>query len=112
MADGLIRTQAAAELRRPMADATIVGRAARRTVEEAGTAYIDHLEHVMERNRTTIADDRGYLRKHLAPFSGSRLLDKSDRARVTRGAPQEARRVLLPLGDRVARTLDASVPRW
>jgi hypothetical protein len=82
MADGLTRTQAEAELRRLMANTTVVGGAARRTVEEAGTAYIDHLEHVMERKRTTIADYRGYLRKHLAPFFGGRPLDKIDRVRV------------------------------
>ncbi len=63
MADGLTRTQAEAELRRLMANTTVFGGAARRTVEEAGgTAYIDHLEHVMERKRTTITDYRGYLR--------------------------------------------------
>src|SRR5881397_1076629 len=57
-----------AELRRRMASDVIVAGAARRTVGEAGAAYIDHLEHVMERKRTTIADYRGDLRKHLAPF--------------------------------------------
>src|SRR3954471_10090253 len=81
-ADGLTRTQAEAELRRLMATARVVAGASRRTVEEAGSAYIDHLEHVMERKRTTIADYRGYLRKHLAPFFGGRPLDKLDRARV------------------------------
>ena len=65
-----------------MASDVIVAGAARRTVGEAGAAYIDHLEHVMERKRTTIADYRGDLRKHLAPFFGGRLLDKLDRARV------------------------------
>src|SRR4051794_14816651 len=39
-ADGLTRTQAEAELRRLMASTTVVAGAARRTVEEAGTAYI------------------------------------------------------------------------
>jgi hypothetical protein len=51
-------------------------------VAEAGDAYLDHLEHVMERKRTTLQDYRGYLRKHLAPFFGSRPLDKIDRAYV------------------------------
>jgi hypothetical protein len=82
MADGVTRTQAEAELRRVMANTTVLGGAARRTVEEAGTAYTDHLEHVMERKRTTIADYRGYLRTHLAPFFGRRPLDRIDRARV------------------------------
>jgi len=48
----------------------------------AGEVYIDHLEYVMERKRTTIADYRGYLRKHLGPFIGSRPMDKIDCARV------------------------------
>jgi integrase len=82
LADGLTRTQAEAELRRLMETTTVIAGAARRTVEEAGTAYIDHHEHVMERKRTTIADYRGYLRKHLAPFFGGRPLDNMDRARV------------------------------
>ena len=57
-ADGLTRTQAEAELRRRMATERVVAGAGRRTVAEAGAAYIDHLEHVMERKRTTIADYR------------------------------------------------------
>jgi integrase len=36
----------------------IVAGAARRTLEEAGNAYVDHLEHVMERKRSTIQDYR------------------------------------------------------
>jgi integrase len=78
-ADGLTRTQAEAELRRRMATDLVVAGAGRRTLEEAGAAYI---EHIMERKRTTIADYRGYLRKHLAPFFGGRPLDKIDRHRV------------------------------
>jgi len=81
-ADGLTRTQAEAELRRRIAVDVVVAGPSRRTVAEAGSAYIDHLEHVMERKRTTIADYRGYLRKHLGPFFGGRPLDKLDRHRV------------------------------
>jgi integrase len=75
-ADGLTRVQAERELRRRMETEKVVSGARRRTVQQAGTAYIDHLEHVMERKRTTIADYRGYLRKHLAPFFAERPLDK------------------------------------
>lgn len=81
-ADGLTRTQAEAELRRHIATDIVVAGAQRRTVADAGDAYLDHLEHVMERKRTTLQDYRGYLRKHLAPFFGGRPLDKIDRARV------------------------------
>ena len=51
-------------------------------MQEAGEAYIEHLEHVMERKRTTISDYRGHLRVHLVPYFGSRPLDKIDRAQV------------------------------
>jgi integrase len=80
--DGLTRVQAEAELRRRIATDTVVAAGSRRTVQEAGDAYITHLETVMERKRTTIADYRGYLRKHLGPYFGGRPLDKIDRAYV------------------------------
>jgi integrase-like protein len=55
-ADGLTRIRAERELRR--------------------------LENVMERKRTTIADYRGYLRRHLAPFFGDRPMDRIEPAEV------------------------------
>lgn len=58
--------------------------AQRRTVEQAGAAYVEHLEHVMERKRTTLQDYRGYLRRHLVPLFGERTLDKIDAERVRR----------------------------
>jgi len=42
------------------------------TVAEAGAMYVDYLEVGMERKRTTIADYRGYLNRHLGPFFGGR----------------------------------------
>ena len=65
-ADGLTRTRAERELRRLVDAATVVAKGQRRTIGESGHAYIAHLENVMERERTTIADYRGYLRRHLA----------------------------------------------
>jgi integrase len=82
-ADGLTRSQAERELRRRMETERVVAGPQRRTVDQAGRAYIDHLEHVMERKRTTIADYRGYLRKHLGPFFGEQPLDKIDAMKVT-----------------------------
>lgn len=79
-ADGLTRAQAERELQRLILTENVV--VTRRTVQEAGTAYIDHLELVMERKRTTIQDYRGYLRNHLAPYFAGRPLDKIDRAYV------------------------------
>jgi integrase len=75
--DGLTRTQAEKELRRLMAETpTVVARETRKTVAVAGAAYVDHLEGVMERKRTTIQDYRGYLRRHLGPHFGGRTIDK------------------------------------
>ena len=55
-ADGLTRTQAERDLRRLVDATTVVAKGQRRTIGEAGDAYIAHLENVMERD--------------LAPFFG------------------------------------------
>jgi integrase len=82
--DGLTHVQAERELRRRIDADAVVARSARKwTVDEAGGEYVDHLENVMERKRTTIQDYRGYLRRHLAPFFADRPLEKIDAARVT-----------------------------
>jgi len=81
-ADGLTRAEAERELRRRIEAEVIVASGRRLTVREAGEAYIEHLEQVMERKRTTIQDYRGYLRRHLAPFFGERPVIKIDRALV------------------------------
>lgn len=81
--EGLTKIQAERELRRRIEADVIVARTAERwTVGTAGERYVDHLEHVMERKRTTLQDYRGYLRRHLEPFFGDRPLDKIDAARV------------------------------
>jgi len=83
-ADGLTRAQAEKELRKRIERDVIVPTAARRTIEQAGGAYVDHLEHVMERKHSTIQDYRGHLRRHLVPFFGERPIDKIDSAHVAR----------------------------
>jgi hypothetical protein len=81
--DGLTRSQAEAELRRRMGEQTVViGRAERKTVDEAGARYLEHLATVKQRKRTTIEDYRGYLRRHLVPFFGERTLDRIEPAHV------------------------------
>jgi integrase len=65
-----------------MATEVVLAGPQRKTIEEAGALYLEHLEHVMERKRTTIHDHRGYLRRHLVPFFGARPMDKIDRAFV------------------------------
>jgi integrase len=82
--DGMTQVQAERELRRRIESDVVVAAASQRwTLGEAGAEYVDHLEHVMERKRTTIQDYRGYLRRHLEPFFGTRPLDRIDGARVT-----------------------------
>lgn len=79
---GLTRVQAERELRRRMDRDVVVPTAERRTLAQAGDEYLDHLETVMERKRTTIEDYRGYLRVHLEPFFGDRPIDRIDPERV------------------------------
>lgn len=75
--DGLTRAQAEAELRRRMAeDVVAVGRADRKTLEEAGALYIEHLRVVKQRKRTTLVDYESYVRTHFVPFFGTRTVDK------------------------------------
>ncbi len=81
-ADGLTRVQAEKELRKRIERDVIVATAARRTLGEAGSTYVDHLEQVMERKRSTIQDYRGHLRRHLVPFFGERPIDKIGPAQV------------------------------
>jgi integrase len=75
-ADGLTRAQAERELRKRIERDVIVPTASRRTLGQAGDSYVDHLEHVIERKRSTIQDYRGHLRRHLVPFFGERPIDK------------------------------------
>ena len=82
--DGMTQVQAERELRKRIeSDVVVVAASQRWTVADAGERYVDHLEHVMERKRTTVQDYRGYVRRHLGPFFGTRPLDRIDAARVT-----------------------------
>ena len=75
--DGLTRSQAEAELRRKIeAAAVAVARCERKTIEQAGALYVEHLRTVKQRKRTTLADYEGYLRRHLVPWFGTRTVDK------------------------------------
>jgi len=68
---GLTRAQAEARLRELMAETTLPASAERLTFEEMGRRYVQHLEEVMQRKRTTIQDYRIILLRHLGPFFGS-----------------------------------------
>ncbi len=54
----------------------LVSRAERKTVGEAGVVYLEHLETIKQRKPTTMADYRGYLRRHLEPYFATRTLDR------------------------------------
>lgn len=75
--DGLTRSQAEAELRRRMGEQVLsVRQAERKTVEEAGAVYVEHLRTIKHRKRTTLADYRGHLSAHLVPYFGDRRIDR------------------------------------
>ena len=79
---GLTRVQAERELRKRIDNDLILNAGDRKSLGEAGTLYIDHLEHVMDRKRSTLQDYRGYLRRHLEKFFGDGPIDRIDPARV------------------------------
>ncbi len=79
---GLTRVEAERELRKRIEHDVVLATAERKTLAEAGAIYVDHLEHVMNRKRSTIQDYRGYLRGHLEPFFMDTRLDRIDAARV------------------------------
>jgi integrase len=82
--EGLTRVQAEQRLQQLMRLEVASAATDRRwTVGEAGELYVDHLETVMQRKRTTIQDYRGYLTRHLQPFFGDEPLHRIDPARVT-----------------------------
>jgi integrase len=81
-ASGLTRVQAERELRKRIDHDLIIATAERKTLADAGSLYVDHLEHVMDRKRSTIQDYRGYLSGHLEEFFGETPLDRIDPVRV------------------------------
>lgn len=73
--EGLTRAQAERELQRRMESERTPVRA-RVAIEEAGERYLEHLEHVLERKPTTVADYGYILRGHFAPFFGATALER------------------------------------
>ena len=80
---GLTRVQAERELRKRIDHDLVLIGGERKTLAEAGGLYVDHLEHVMDRKRSTIQDYRGYLSRHLEPFFGETPVNRIDGARVS-----------------------------
>jgi integrase len=69
--DGLTRAQAETRLRALMAQTVVPASPERLTFEEVGQRYLQNLEEVMQRKRTTIQDYRILLRRHLGPYFAS-----------------------------------------
>lgn len=75
--EGLTRKQAETELRRLISEVRVAPAAYERlTVDEAGRRYLRHVECVLERKPTTVADYGSILRRHLAPYFGSQALER------------------------------------
>lgn len=75
--EGLTRKQAEAVLRRLMQEVRVATTAHERlTVEEVGERYLRHVEHVLERKPTTVADYGSILRRHLAPHFGGQAIER------------------------------------
>lgn len=94
--DGLTRTQAEAELRKQMGQVRLPAAAGRLSVEELGSAFVDHAEHVVGRKRTTIGDYRSILRRHLGPFFATQRIDAVRGADVARYVAFKRRAGLAP----------------
>ena len=73
---GLTRSQAEAKLRSLMEEVSYVAPAERMTVEEATERYLHHVEHVMQRKRSTVQDYRIMLTRHIGPFLGTKAIDR------------------------------------
>ena len=80
--DGLTRAQAERELRRKIESASmVVAVGDRRTIEEAGSDLIDHLE-ALGRKPSTLTTYRSLLRAHLVPRLGDKTLDRVEAQHV------------------------------
>lgn len=73
--EGLTKAQAERELRRRMRTERPVLRS-RLTLDDAAQRYLEHLEHVLEREPTTLGDYRSMVRRHFKPFFGQRPVEK------------------------------------
>ena len=74
--EGLTRTQADRELGRLMQGVRTAPSRERLTVAEAGERYLRHVEVVLERKPTTVADYGSILRRHLGPHFGTKPLER------------------------------------
>lgn len=80
---GLTRSQAEAKLRELIEGASYVAPSDRVTLAEATDRYLHHVEHIMQRERSTVQDYRIILNRHLVPFFGTRTIDRVSADEVT-----------------------------
>lgn len=81
--EGLTRAQAERELQRRIETERTATRS-RMTIEQAGAHYLEHLEYVLERKQTTLADYRYMLGRHLIPYFAERPMERIEPAEVNR----------------------------
>lgn len=81
--DGLTKAQAERRLRQLIEATDTAPPTERLTLAVAGERYVRHLELVMERKPSTVQDYRIILARHLAPFFGTRAIDKLTAEDVT-----------------------------
>lgn len=74
--DGMTRTQAERRLRRLMDEVRHAPPERKMTVEDAGAAYLHHVEHVMLRKPSTVQDYQSILSAHLIPYFAARDIAK------------------------------------
>jgi integrase len=73
--DGLTRAQAERELRRRIErERPVTGTST--SVKQAANLYIEHLDQVLERKPSTLADYRSMLKRHVGPFFEGRRVDQ------------------------------------
>ncbi|HEV7529177.1 MAG TPA: site-specific integrase [Solirubrobacteraceae bacterium] len=74
--EGLTRKQAEAELRRLMSEVKLLVPEQRVTFEQAAERYVQHVEHVLRRKRSTVQDYRIMTRRHLAPHFDAKAIER------------------------------------
>lgn len=79
--EGLTQAQAERKLQRLM-ESERPAVHSRLMIASAGERYLTHLEHILERKPTTVADYRYMLKSHMEPFFGDVPLEKIDAERV------------------------------
>ena len=73
---GLTHKQAESSLRTAISTTTAVPLEERLTLVEVGDRYLEHVDHVLERKPSTVADYGYILRRHLGPFFDAKGIDR------------------------------------